>query len=494
MLHAMSVLQQQHHHHRGRGRARGGGRNGGTGRGQSRPLDVVAVARKSSPTLQVFGVLGAIGVGKSTLLRLVTEEAEKQQQQDTPPELFATYPELVNETHLGIYIYKPAEFAKEFQMTMMHGSCTRTTDAYALMEMAHRFGSWLPNLAGVVIERPAQENVTFAVANHRMGWMTDRELELYRRTMGSYARSAEHKPPGHGEVIRYVQIWAPEYKTLQGMIERKRLAEDAYKDSYLCTLFDCNFLTHVEVTLRLGHFSVFANRPGQITPQEQEAVFERLTNPARTPWKQLHLPTIVNWSEYGTWSGLREQLAEREHARASGGEDEQDSRNVAILFELSHAQTRQSVADSAAPGIIISGTADRMGVTMLDLSWYVRTMREKQSSMDYHRLLANFRDHYFEARSRDAPVYFVVDTVKDIEHFVDMLHFYDGPLKEQDDLEDEKARALAEKKSSSLSDGSLALSLENMGQLVEMLQQQRPELLKKQHQKSQDHAPASSAH
>jgi hypothetical protein len=454
----------------------------------------VAAVVPRERTLQVFGILGAIGVGKSTLLRLVTEEALAQE----TPELFATYPELVNETHLGIYIHKPAEFAKEFQMTMMHGSCTRTTDGYALMEMAHRFGAWMPNLLGVVIERPAQENVTFAVANHRMGWMTDRQLELYRRTMGSYARSVDHTPPGHGEVIRYVQIWAPEYKTLQGMIERKRLAEDAYKDSYLCTLFDCNFLTHVEVTLRLKRFFIGMGDPAAALTAKQHAgqAFERLTDVARTPWKQLHMPMIVNWSGYGTWAGLREQVAERERQLAASqqlhGTDQPSE--IAIVFELGRNTMTRSVPENP-PGIISVRTDDAGGVTVLDLSWYVRTMVEKQSSMDYHRLLANFRDHYFEARSRDEPVHFIVDSVKEIEQFVDMLHFYDGPVKEQDDPEDEKASAPAEK-SSPPSDAALALTLENMGQLVEMLQH-RPELLKKQQQqqqKLQDSVAASSAH
>jgi hypothetical protein len=413
LLHANGLIQHQH-----LGRGAGGARRG-------RGVGVLPLPAPKKRGLEFYGVLGGIGVGKSTLLRRVQEET----QGEAAPEIFVTYPELVNEQHLGVYINQPILFAKEFQMTMMHGACTRTTDGYALLKTTHIFREFMPSLSGVLVERIAQENVRFAISNHQMGWMSDQQLEEYRRSMGSYARSVDHKPPGHGEHIHFLELWAPELTTLQRMIERKRFAEDAYTDRYLCRLFNSAFLTDIEVAIRLRQFSIqeglVGTGPG----------FARLLDATKSPWKDLQLPLIVNWTQYGTWKGLRAQV----QRRRPPSEIAVWKNKKVISFEVPNRPLDPGATSpriDLAPGVLSAATETSPDIpTYLDLGWYLATITSEHP-MDYQRLLANFRDHYFEARSRDQEVHLLVSNSKDLERFLGMLHYYDGPAKEHADAEE----------------------------------------------------------
>jgi deoxyadenosine/deoxycytidine kinase len=443
-------------------------------------------------------VMGAIGVGKTTLLKSAAQAN------------YATYPELVIGPFLADYILTSAaaatssasplpppppvsammsgdeegealhpppprraitasdrlpavathSMAFSFQMAMMQAACTRTTDAAAQIsayykgrtetlaieipctdasdtknstatiakEESHHQG-YIVVPRGTLIERPAQENVLFARANYEAQRMTSTEWKAYARYMHQFAEAlwAEGQLPKHRLV--YPLLWAPETVTTDRMIARKRLAEDAYDDLYLQRLPHCYFIGFLEIALRTcqalvkdcewdeqdeheGPLAMFLKRLGVAAVSARnravhDAEFQTLR---ATPEQRdcgwhpvLALPIVIDWSNYGTWTDVLQQL----HGKSANAHTADR-----ILFDIGGVMLgvpagTEDTCEILAPGVIKE--KDPMKPLHLNLSWYLTHSRTDEDIIKNRHLLVHFRDTFFLQRARMGQVVFYLN-------------------------------------------------------------------------------------
>jgi deoxyadenosine/deoxycytidine kinase len=336
-----------------------------------------------------FGVLGAIGVGKTHLVR------------DAANENLAKFEEYTNHTSLQAYINDQEKQATLFQMVMMQGAVVRTMAAYETLDAAHK-SNRAPQ--GIAIERPMQENVIFALANHSAKKMSRTDLITYLRTVGQSAKDLEEflkrRQKANLPSIRtiYVQPWAPEYMTMQRMIDRGRLAEDGYEDKYLSELADQYFMVYFEILI-LQDLIAAEGKSLQVLQALREHRLKAIS------WPTVHLPIVVDWTQYGTWKDLDRVLnngsvsllqwnQEQNHVllsvHSASNEEEYYKMLPSCLSKRKSIAEHVYVADEEHP-------TDAMTVEVIhfDLDWYL-VARSKKAVLKH---LSGFRDMFFRARA-----------------------------------------------------------------------------------------------
>lgn len=166
----------------------------------------------------VCQVAGSIGVGKTTLLESAAREGCN------------TFSEILIQKQFVDYIKEPTQHAYTFQIAMMQAACMRTVCARLMQNFL---------TATTVVERGAQENEVFGLANYAMGWMTTEEYERYR----SYVRDLLDQTKLLPVPSRSVQVflWAPKHDLASRMDERARPGEEQYKEDYLSRLDEAYF-------------------------------------------------------------------------------------------------------------------------------------------------------------------------------------------------------------------------------------------------------------
>lgn len=254
------------------------------------PADDERSGSQDSSESRCINIMGGIGVGKTRL----TQSAKAAG--------YATFPEQVNEKLLSDYIIEPKGLAFAFQLSMMQAACMRTNNACSMLEEAKARHA---PLKGIVVERAAQENVIFAVVNHACGNISDWELVRYYRYIAEFAQQ-QHEEFRAIDVRTFTLMpWAPEHKTLKNIIERKRLSENLYLDAYLNELFNGYFESYLEILIQKALVTVLQeNTSPAAMGVDGLAIAYR-----STAWKTLHVPLLMDWSNYGTWQDVEDKLA-----------------------------------------------------------------------------------------------------------------------------------------------------------------------------------------
>jgi hypothetical protein len=331
------------------------------------------------------------------------------------------------------------QHAYPFQLAMMQGACVRT--------MAAQRTLWSAKAAvrapeGIIVERPAQENVLFAKSNHLCGNISNMHYAEYCTYVAQWSADIEE----HSARVAAMNLpppcclkpWAPEFTTLQRMIERERLSEDGYKDVYLRTHAHVDFVAYVELMLARGlcraELPDLLIAPGEPTvipldhasyaesnaPHEQlEAFNERMLerfDRSKSICPQARLPIVLDWTHYGTWANITELVQatnllqwneEPGHVNIVFQPAQMTSSNL-DLWEKAHGKTHVLRADSSKR-------------VYFDLSWY--TKRFKLDPTD--KLLGAFRDMFFQARARQENVTLLVENQLFEHHF--LLNVYQHP-------------------------------------------------------------------
>lgn len=312
-----------------------------------------------------FNVMGVIGVGKTCL----TESAKK--------EGYVTFTEQVNGTLLSDYITNPTGLAFAFQISMMQAACTRTRDACAMVADSRNV-----DLKGVVVERPAQENVFFAVANFEQKNMSDKELADYHRYIGDFAtKSNEDFAFTQGKTFT-VMPWAPEQMTLKRTIERNRLSEDLYEDGYINELFHSYFEGYLEILM----INNLIGLPFDNASVPMDVYAKAKSEYASTKWKTLHVPFLVDWTNFGKWKDVENLV---------GDQDD-------FLWQMSFGKVHLSCPSQEtvdlvdAQGYVVcminDDDVDNEKPLVINLSWYYEHRKT-------HRTVASkIRDAFFRAR------------------------------------------------------------------------------------------------
>jgi deoxyadenosine/deoxycytidine kinase len=241
----------------------------------------------------VYEIMGMIGAGKTTLCRSAREHAG-----------VAVFDEYVCDPFLRDYVGAPAQLGFAFQVAMLQSALVRTRAAAALASASG--AAPLPGVHTLVVERPLQENMIFERANYLRGNLGAADHARYRDYAAAMFDDVADAAAGASadSAALAVLLWAPEAQTLQNMVARGRLGEDAYEDTYLQTLAHCYLLG----TLALYLYTGIATAPVPVPV------------PASS-WSQLRAPVVVDWSAFGTWDTLlREHLTpeRRDWARAPG--------------------------------------------------------------------------------------------------------------------------------------------------------------------------------
>lgn len=237
--------------------------------------------------LSIVGILGMIGVGKTTLLENAAKKAN-----------LPVFKEYVVQSILRDFIQKkPWMNAFSFQAVMMQSACARLENALSLARARlSPLGAGLPlaNSSGeitntdaacthssftllahnlkegriVLHERPPVENRIFALANRTTGAMTKQEHILYTEYVDEMLVLAKESGVPNLNVV----LWAPSKKTLANMRLRGTESEQDYdEDFYLACLHHVYFL--------------------DILAHEKE-----------------HGYVVVDWSNYGTFDSLSKVL------------------------------------------------------------------------------------------------------------------------------------------------------------------------------------------
>ena len=312
-------------------------------------------------------VCGPIGVGKSTLLR----DAEKTAGQECA---VATFVEYLNQPFFNDYVADPKAHAFSFQLAMMQSACTRVLAAESTVRALG--GSPLH----VIVERPAQENVVFAWANHRHGAMDIADTGRYLRYIGDMTSAQKERSPSVDSVAVY--LWAPESTTIDRMIERGRLSEDAYVDSYLECLADSYFRAVMESLL------LFEDQRMPVLPY-----------------------IVVDWSEYGSWNDLAQRLA---RTKENGVYRAWFECQEHLTVHMDDAAAMKHLFEDAESGRIHPHTHDLINgergngspryTLELNLSMY-----HALDPKDFSRQRSMIRDHFFRAISQREDVHLHVE-------------------------------------------------------------------------------------
>lgn len=313
---------------------------------------------------KVYEIGGAIGVGKTWLLESAARKGCN------------TFPEIVIQKQFRDYTKKPEEHAYTFQIAMMQAACMRTVCA-RLMQDAGKVPT--------VIERGAQENKVFALANYAMGWMTPEKYALYE----SYVDDVLSQPqllPVAGQSVQ-IFLWAPKHDLGSRMDERARPGEEEYKEDYLLCLDE-------------GYFAY-------ILCSHHEDADENI------------LPyLVIDWRNYGEWEDVMRRVDSREgpakiyyveHSSSpQQGKKELFTDNTEAWRIMSEAQLAAEAAQYHVkdPNFLryrhrgVHKRFDAHGLH-LDLSWYMEADRPTHAFA-----LVFYRDLVYEALAMDLPIHF----------------------------------------------------------------------------------------
>lgn len=205
----------------------------------------------------VYQVAGSIGVGKTMLLESAAREGCN------------TFPEILIQKQFVDYIKEPREHAYDFQIAMMQAACMRTVCARLMQNFLS---------TTTVVERGAQENKIFAMANYAMGWMTTKQYECYLGYVDDILNQNKLLPI----LDRSVQVflWAPKHDLASRMDERARPGEEEYKEDYLSRLDEAYF-AHILDSHVAGEYKL--------------------------PYH------VIDWRTYGTWKDVLRGVNSRHH-------------------------------------------------------------------------------------------------------------------------------------------------------------------------------------
>lgn len=219
----------------------------------------------------IINVCGGIGVGKSRLCKDASQRGFFALEETILPHL------------LSDYIHRQAELAFPLQLTMMQNACARS-------QTARNFLSWLSSSlsssSGItsktysslyqdperctLVERPAVENVIFALANYLTGKLSISDFGKYleyihehvsleeNHTMSTTVSSTlgkQHLPTNPLRPIsEFILLWAPEEIAYENMLKRARQGEADYsRNVYLEGLNHAYFM---EVAMNPAFFVI----------------------------------------------------------------------------------------------------------------------------------------------------------------------------------------------------------------------------------------------
>ena len=201
--------------------------------------------------IEVFQVAGPIGTGKSTLVRSAIAAG------------LVGAVEFISKELIAKYVANPTLYAEILQQSAMHGAVIRTDLALKMN----------PNSMGkIVVERAAQENIIFAVANRDAKYMTDAQFQSYKDCIRPLLKLNEELL--QNTTIYNSFIWCAEAEHIQRMINRGDAAEQAYVDEYLEHYANCNFRAVLE-----SHLPETADLSYRILPF-----------------------VVVDWTDYKDWT------------------------------------------------------------------------------------------------------------------------------------------------------------------------------------------------
>ena len=341
--------------------------------------DVFLVPAIAPDAMENVYIMGGIGVGKTTLVRSAAAT-------------HVVYEEYVNHRLLSDYILNPERHAYQFQLAMMQGACVRTMDAETTLWSASRAAR---SPKGIIVERPAQENIYFAKANHLCKNISDADYAQYcyyvkqfNLDLAAFRQTTKSVVP---PPVAF-QPWAPEYMTIQRMIERQRLSEDGYRDKYMCTLPHVYFVAYIELLMIRN--LIVTHRP--TVARQGECLGVRFdTDESICP--DAILPIVIDWTNYGSWDKITRHVATsniKEWTNQPG--------NVILRFQ--QADTTADLMHNHVTGVMDHVTCTDNHYTF-NLSWYIRHFKEDVTN----KFLAPFRDMFFKARATCSKITFVVD-------------------------------------------------------------------------------------
>lgn len=323
--------------------------------------------------LPCYWVMGMIGVGKTTLLT------------DASRHECAVFKEYVNGAFLDAYIQQPRRLAYAFQLSMMQSSLTRTHDARATLESS-RVNGCRPTT--VVIERPAQENVIFAVTNCETGNMTRDDLAEYFNFVRPMALELNNRLPAEVHQTHAVMPWTPESTTMERMISRGRLSEDVYSDAYMSRLAHNYFRWYIELLVLEGlvlHFET-----GELLEYtSHETTGQKMK---KNIWGALHIPYLIEWTAYGKWIDVVNHLND---ARAV------EQQKTTRVFVCDDAEYNRRFADKKVHALHESeDKSEEPGILHLDMAWYFKNVGINTS----FKYTSAMRDMFFQARIKQTTI------------------------------------------------------------------------------------------
>ena len=227
--------------------------------------------------------------------------------------------------------------AMMFQLCMMTAALVRT-------QYAHRT-ALVDSKLFPIVERPAQENVIFAVANKRFGnniAMDEYMSHVKDMISGSVTSESPHL------TLLHIYLWVKDETAVKRMAARDRKVESDYDDAYMEMLADCYFW----------------------------AVVEAMVDPNRVVGREVHVQPIcvVDWN-------MHDKKLSDAISRISARVELEETLNKRKLVRLCSHLTQTSNA------------------MRQDLDWY-RTACSK-SKRASRRV---FRNRFFEQLSRGLPV------------------------------------------------------------------------------------------
>lgn len=300
----------------------------------------------------VYQVGGAIGVGKTTLLESARREGCN------------TFPEILIQRQFADYIQDPRTHAFSFQIAMMQAACMRTVCARAMQNAGH---------VPTAIERGAQENKVFALANYAMGWMTPEQYGRYEGYVDDLLSQPQMLPTPSKSLQLF--LWAPKHDLASRMDERARPGEEQYKEDYL-TRLDEAYFAHILCSLH---------------EEEGKGILPYI---------------VVDWRNYGTWADIRrhverqqrQQISYIEHAAVlAGGELFVDNTEAWRLMGAEQLATEAAALGISDPNFLryrhrgVHKRFDKDGLH-LDMSWYAGA-----DTATHAFALAFYRDLVYEA-------------------------------------------------------------------------------------------------
>lgn len=367
---------------------------------------------------RAFWLMGAIGVGKSTLC--ASAEAR-----------YAVFEEFVSGPLLSDYIGCPLKYAMKLQLTMLQSAFVRAQMAAQTLDAASKFAR---SPDGIVVERPAQENVVFERANFHEKNIRLEEHRDYNRyfhdMMQAFGERSEKNPNTHD--LLAVFPWQPEHSTISNMIERGRLSEDGYDDSYLNELSHCYFFWMLDLLARACLIRV-------VEPcSPPDPFFYEKTLPdhhqrlaKKPPPMKLYVPIVVDWSAFGSWDDLEsritpERVAWNTAALSISLVVHKDNSYETILFATNKDDSSNGRIHNICRVLESNGAAPESLGLIANLSWYLHNAEKRA-------LRTAFRDMFFRARANMQPIVFHICET-DFDAFVKDLDFFVTDTEDNDPL------------------------------------------------------------